>query len=149
MEGQDLGERMWEYLNRQQKHLHSGRSCGSSIPCGCSAARTPHLPCTPRCPARCHPSLPQSRHFLELQWPCHIPAACTQPGHLPGPRSHHKLSPSVLCNRSPRDLRIGAFRSPAGYTELWERGQEHKTVRQIGWKGLEKSIYSAFFTCYL
>lgn len=128
---------MWEYLSRQQKHLHRGRSCGSSTPCGCSATRTPRFPCTPRCPAGCHLCLAQSRHFLELQWPCHIPAACTQPGRLPGPSSHHRLSPTVLCSRSPRDLRIGAFRSPAGYRDLWKRGQEHKTVREISWKGLE------------
>lgn len=128
---------MWEYLSRQQKHLHSGHSCGSSIRCDCSATRTPHFLCTSRCPARCHPGPAQSRHFPELQRPCHIPAACTRPGHLSGPRSHHKLSPTVLCNRSQHDLHICAFRSPAGYMELWEREHGHKTVRKISCKGLE------------
>lgn len=125
---------MWEYLNRQQKHLHSGHSCGSSTPCGHSAARMPHFRCTSCCPARCHPSLARSRHFPELQWPCHTPAACTQPGRQRGPRSHHKLSPTVPGSRSQRDLHTGAFRSPDGCRELWERGHGHKTVREVDWR---------------
>lgn len=141
-----LGKKMWEYLNRRQKHLHSGHSCVSSTPCDCSATRTSHFPCTSRCPARCHPSLDRSRHSLELQWPCHIPAACTQPGRPRGPRSRHKLSPTVLCNRSQRDLHIGAFRSPAERTALWERGDWAQNSQANKLEGTVRSVCSVLFS---
>lgn len=99
---------MFQYLNRQHQHLHSGGSYVSPIQCDCSAARPAHFPGTARRPAGCCLSLGQSKHCPELQWPGHIPAACTQPGHQPGPRDHHKPSPAGLHNRALRGPHICA-----------------------------------------